>query len=344
MTARNLFAQQQSNRRRSALLIAGFLVFFAWVGFGGDLSLYLMSRQSAPGEYRHTVPVIGLVVLATAGLLVWWSWKRGPNRVLRAAGAWQLIEPSTPEQRRLANVLDEMTIAAGLPRPTLWIVPDPDPNAFATGIDQGAAHIAVTEGLLTTLSRDELQGVVAHEMAHIQNLDVRLMTLLAALVGTVALMSDNLYRLLRYGGVGRRGGGRKGGGGPAGMIVMVLWVLTLIVAPLISRLMAMSVSRNREYLADATAAQFTRHPEALANALEKIDGNSAATKSISRGAAHMCIVDPGERRLAAKDGAVANVFASHPPIRHRVVRLRAMAFQQAKAEGSLESGAAPSAG
>ena len=114
---------------------------------------------------------------------------------------------------------------------------------------------------------------------------------------------------------------------------MIVWLVTLLLAPLLSRIMAMAVSRNREYLADATAAQFTRNPAALASALEQLDSAAGATRSVTRGAAHLCIVDPGERHLAARDGAVADLFASHPPIRHRVVRLRGMAFQQAKQEG-----------
>ncbi len=342
MTSQNLFAQQQANRRRSTLLVGGFLLFFAWIGFGGDLSFYLLSRDAPAGTYHHTVPWIGLITIAFAAGIARFSWKNGAKRVLWATGAWELVEAVTPEQRRLVNVVEEMSIAAGLPKPTIWIVPDDDPNAFATGIAADAAHVAVTAGLLTELDRDELQGVVAHEMAHIQNLDVRLMTLLASMVGAVALMSDGLRNFMRFGGIGgRRGGGGgnggKGGSGPLGLIVLFVWLLTVLVAPLISRLMAVAVSRNREYLADATAAQFTRHPAALASALEKLEAAADATKSISQGAAHLCIIDPGERRLAAREGIVADIFASHPPIRHRIVRLRGMAFQQAKREQLAES-------
>ena len=350
MTTQNLFAQQQSNRRRSALLVAGFVLFFAWIGFGGDLSYYLLSRDAPPGTYHHDIPFMGIATVAFAAVVAWSSWKRGARRVLWATGAWKLVEAVTPEQRRLVNVVEEMSIASGVPKPTVWIVPDPDPNAFATGVDPRAAHIAVTEGMLATLSRDELQGVVAHEMAHIQNLDIRLMTLLAAMVGAIALLSDGLRNFMRFGGVGGRGGGsggggggRKGGSGPVGFIVLIVWLVTLLLAPLVSRLMAMAVSRKREYLADATAAQFTRNPAALASALERLDAVSSATRSISRGAAHLCIVDPGERRLAARDGAVADLFASHPPIRHRVTRLRGMAFQQAKQGGSVASTDSPPA-
>jgi heat shock protein HtpX len=319
----NLFAQQEHNRRYSIYLIAGFILFFAWIGFGGDLSWYLATRDLPPDQYHHVVPVGGLIATAVAGAMAWYSWRHGPDRVLAATGAWELLEPATEEHKRLRNVVEEMAIASGLPRPRIWIVPDQDPNAFATGRDPSSAHVAVTEGLLQQLSRDELQGVVAHEMAHIRNLDVRLMTLLAATVGTIALMSDTLQRMMRY-GLGRRSRGRKGGN-PVALVVLVLWLISLIFAPLIARLMAMSVSRKREFLADATGAQFTRNPVALADALRKIDGAAGATHAIARGAAHMCIVDPGERRLSAK---AAGRFASHPPIQERIRRLEAMAYER----------------
>ncbi|HMV32914.1 MAG TPA: M48 family metalloprotease, partial [Gemmatimonadales bacterium] len=181
-------------------------------------------------------------------------------------------------------------------------------------------------------------GVVAHEMAHVRNLDTRLMTLLAAMVGAIALMSDGLGRMLR-GGVrigGRSGGGRsargsgKGGAGALAVVVLVLWLVTLLLAPVISRFLAMAVSRKREYLADATAAQFTRNPMALASALEKLAAAAEPTQSITRGAAHLCIVDPSASRLSSREGFLGDVFASHPPIAQRIIRLRGMAFQAAK--------------
>jgi heat shock protein HtpX len=221
-------------------------------------------------------------------------------------------------------------------------VPDPDPNAFATGIDAARAHIAVTEGLLRTLDRDELQGVVAHEFAHIRNLDVRLMTLLAAIVGAVALISDGLGRFLRGGGRistgSSRGGGSGKGGNPLAVIVLVLWVITLIIAPIVTRLLAMAVSRKREYLADATSAELTRNPAALASALEKLHAHAAPTRAIAKGAAHLCIVDPMERRISEKEGLVGDIFASHPPISQRVTRLKGMAYMYAKKEGRAVEG------
>jgi heat shock protein HtpX len=332
----NLFAQQESNRRRSNWLVVGFIIFFAWVGFGGDLAFGLMTADAPPGAYHHVVPYIGLVSTVLAAGICWYAWRHGPERVLWSTGAWEIIEPATPEQRQLVNVVEEMAIASGQPKPRVWVVPDDDPNAFATGRDAQSASIAVTQGLLATLSRDELQGVVAHEMAHVRNLDVRLMTLLAGMVGAIALLSDGMWRTLRLGGrasveLGGRSGGRgRGGGNPLALVVLVLWLLTLIVAPLVSRILAMSVSRKREFLADATAAQLTRNPMALAGALEKLAAATAATRSISLGAAHLCIVDPSPGFLSSREGLVADVLASHPPIRQRIVRLQGMAYQQAK--------------
>ena len=330
----NLFAQQESNRRRSTVLTLGFILFFAWVGFGGDLAFYLITSDAPAGSYQHFFPFIGIFsVLAAAGIC-WYSWRHGAERVLWATGAWELIDPATAEQKQLVNVVEEMAIASGLPRPRVWIVPDPDPNAFATGRDAASASIAVTEGLLAKLTRDELQAVVAHEMAHVRNLDVRLMTLLAGMVGAIALLSDGLGRTIGRGSraVGRRSSGGKGN--PLGVVILVLWLLTLVVAPVISRILAMGVSRKREYLADATGAQLTRNPMALASALEKLEAASDPTRAISQGAAHLCIVDPSPGLMSGKEGFLADFVASHPPIKQRIIRLRGMGYQQAKRESA----------
>ena len=276
---------------------------------------------------------MGIITTLVAGGICWYSWRFGAQRVLWSTGAREILEPGTADERQLVNVVEEMAIASGQPKPRVWIVPDDDPNAFATGRDAATASIAVTEGLLRTLSRDELQGVIAHELAHVRNLDIRLMTLLAGMVGAVALMSDGMGRMLRGGRMSGRGfstgsGGGKGGkgGNPLAIIVLVLWLLTLLVAPIISRILAMAVSRKREYLADATGAQFTRNPMALASALQKLESASSPTKAITRGAAHLCIVDPAPGRLSNREGFLADTLASHPPIRQRITRLEAMAY------------------
>lgn len=334
----NLIEQQAANRRSTRLLILLFILFFAWIGFGGDAVLYLQSG----GEY--TVPVIGIVATIIAGITAFVTWRTGPRQVLWSSGARPLENAQSLEQRQLLNVVEEMAIAAGLPRPKVYIIDDPDPNAFATGHDPQTACIAVTTGLVNSLSREELQAVVGHEMAHVRNLDVRLMTAMAALVGVIVLMSDGLGRMLRGGArVGARtgglrfaGGGRggkKGGGGALVLILLALWIISLILAPLISRLMAMAIARKREYLADATAAELTRNPAALAAALEKIDAAHEPTASIKRGTAHLCIVDPLGRAVNLKEGRMADMFATHPPITARISRLRGMAYQAAKRSG-----------
>ena len=334
MSATNLFEQQRANRRRSAILVTIFLLFFAWIGFGGDIIFNLYTRDAPPGSYHHVIPWLGIAATMLAAGVAWHSWRSGAKQVLWATGAWELIEASRPEEKVLVNVVEEMAIASGTPRPTIWIVPDKDPNAFATGTDVHRAHVAVTEGLLDTLNRDQLQGVIAHEIAHIRNHDVKLMTLLAALVGVMALIAEGTSRFIWYGGGRGRGisdkgsgGGKKGGAGALIVILLAIWIVSVILAPVVSRLLALGVSRKREFLADATAAQFTRNPAALASALRTIEDASEPTMSIKRGTAHLCIADPLGRRITHKQGVVANLMATHPPMALRIARLRAMAYQ-----------------
>ena len=220
-----------------------------------------------------------------------------------------------------------------MPRPRIWIVPDDDPNAFATGHDPLDSHIAVTQGLLRICNRDELQAVIGHELGHVKNLDVRLMTTLAALVGAVLLVRDGMGRMMGRGRLGRDTGRRAKDAGPLVAILLALWVISWIIAPLVTQLLALAVSRRREYLADDMSAQFTRNPLALASALEKIEGAAAPTESIKRGAAHLCICDPLGRRLTNNEGWLADRFATHPPMSMRISRLKGMGYAQLKKEG-----------
>jgi heat shock protein HtpX len=229
--------------------------------------------------------------------------------------------------QRFENTVDEMAIAAGLPRPSLYVVPDRDPNAFATGRGPEHASLAVTEGLLEALDREELQGVIAHEMSHIKNLDVRVMTIVAALVGAVALLADWARREPSPQNMPRRRDSDDRGRGGAGGVFFVIWLIAMLLAPLIAQALAMMVSRRREYLADASGAELTRNPLGLAKALEKIEGAIAPTRSVNRGTAHLCIADPLGRALNAKEGFWPNLFASHPPMSARIAALKAMAFQ-----------------
>jgi len=325
----NLYEQQALNRRRTVMVMVVFVGVLALLGLGFDI-VYL--GAGAPAIPFGTVAALGI-----GGGMAWHGYRYGDQSVITSTRAVPLDEAiaAAPEADRLAlrqfqNVLEEMSIASGLPMPKAYVVPDPDPNAFATGRDPEHASIAVTEGLVRMLTREELQGVVAHEMAHIRNYDIRLMTIVAALVGAIALLADWSARGMRSGGGRRTGRGRGGkNGGAAAVLLIVLWVAAVLLAPLIARLLAMLVSRQREYLADATAAELTRNPLALAGALERIEAAAAPTLAIKRGSAHLCIADPLGRTINLREGFVADLFASHPPMPERIAALKRMAYERA---------------
>ncbi len=318
----NLLEQQASNRRRTWMVMAVFVAFLFLLGYGFD-AFYL---GVAP------VPVAGLVALGVGVASALTGYFHGDRAVLASSNA-VLIDTITaagnPDRqfklKQLQDVVDEMSIAAGLPRPRVYVIPDPDPNAFATGRDPAHASIAVTQGLLDALNRDELQGVVAHEMSHVRNYDIRLLTVVAALVGAVALLADWAARGMAWGG-GRGRSDRKEGGGAAGILVLVLWLVAIILAPIVAQLLAMMVSRRREYLADASGAELTRNPMALAEALRKVEFAADPTRSIKRGTANLCIADPLGRKAGLREGFLADLFASHPPMMKRIAALREMAF------------------
>lgn len=259
-----------------------------------------------------------------SALQSWTAYLWGDRAVLNSLHAVR-IAPESFEERELDNVVREMSIAAGIPKPRIYTVADPAPNAFATGRDPEHASIGVTHGLLELLDREETQGVIAHEVAHIRNHDTRTMTLVAALLGTLVLISDWSARSLRVGArrAGPRGRrGRSEGGTPLALLALVF----IIVAPLISRILAMAVSRQREYLADATAAELTRNPGGLARALERIHASRSPLKRATHGTAHLFISDPLERPLGEKEGFLADLLSTHPPVSERVGRLRRMAY------------------
>lgn len=320
----NLFEQQKKNLRRTSGILAGFVAFLVFLGAGADFFLY--GSGAGPGL---PVATIGALLFGAGSSL--WALKAGDRAVLESANAVP-IDRNDPRQRVLDNVVEEMAIAGGLPKPAVYVIPDADPNAFATGSGPEKSSVAVTAGLLEALNREELQAVVSHEMAHVKNYDVRLMTVVAALVGSVLLISDWGRRGLGWGG-GRRRSSRDGGGGGAVMLVfLVLWIVSLILAPLIARLVAMAVSREREYLADASGSELTRNPGALASALEKIDAAKEPTPSIKQGVAHLCIADPRGRLVNEREGGLAALFATHPPIAKRIALLREMAYQRGRTE------------
>jgi heat shock protein HtpX len=323
----NLYEQQTSNRRKTWLIMAAFVAFLLFIGAGFDV-IYM---NSAGGF----VPVGSLLALSVGGVSSAISYFGGERAVLLATAAQPIeeLKSAAPAEdqlklRQLENVVSEMAIAAGIPPPRVYVVPDADPNAFATGRGPGRSSIAVTRGLLDALDRDELQGVIAHEMSHVRNLDVRLMTIVAALVGAAGLLSEWARRGMSFGSGSSRRRDRDRGGGGAGMaIFFVIWIIAIIIAPVVTQALAMMVSRKREYLADASGAELTRNPLGLARALEKIEGAVEPTRSINRGSAHLCITDPLGRQVNLKEGFWSDLFASHPPMPARIAALKEMAFQ-----------------
>lgn len=241
----------------------------------------------------------------------------GAGWVLASVGA-EPLDGKIPEHRELHNVVTEMALASGCPMPKVFVTYDPAPNAFATGQDEQSSAICVTTGLLALLDRDETQGVVAHEMAHIRNHDTMVMVLVSVLLGGIALLADWAQRSAFSSRHTRRGGGGNA-------LIAIPALLLVALSPLISRLMAMAVSRQREYLADATAVEFTRNPLGLAQALEKIRDAAMPFHKATRGTAHLFIVNPLRRRVDERDGSLADLLATHPPIARRIQLLYQMA-------------------
>jgi heat shock protein HtpX len=345
--SRNIYEQQSHNKRMTVVVMLLFGLFLAFLGFGFDLFIsgtletavrkpvyqgssryyrYYNTGEEENSGFPFPIPIGTTIAVVGGVIMALWSMRGGARAVLASTGAVP-ASPEKPAEKQLINIVEEMRIASGLPHPGVYIVPDPDPNAFATGTRPDNSYIAVTQGLLNKLNREELQGVVAHEMSHIRNYDVRLMTIVAAFVGSIILISDWARLSLQFGG-GRRRSSSSSSSGPIGIILLVIWLIGVMLAPLLAQLMAMSVSRKREYIADASAAELTRNPLGLAEALIKIDNAVEPTVSIKKGAAHLCIADPRERKINEKEGFFAEIFGTHPPIKKRIMLLKAMAYQR----------------
>ncbi len=330
-TARpELWEEQARNRRATAFLIIAFIALLVVLGFGFDLFL-MGARADRGGATVPFIPIAAPIALLVGGLQAVGGYYGGASAVLASSRA-RPADPSDPREQTLLNVVSEMRLASGLPMPKVYVVPDADPNAFAVGRDPEHAAITVTRGLLEQLDREELQGVVAHEMGHVRNLDIRTMTLVAALLGSLVLLSDFAARSIRFGGAGGARGGRGGsrrGGEPLIILFFVVWIALVLLTPFIGQMMAFAVSRSREYHADASAAEFTRNPIGLARALRKIEAAAAPTTAIGRGSAHLCIADPRGRAVNEREGRVASLFATHPPIAKRIAILESMAGARA---------------
>lgn len=302
-----MYEQIAANRRRTALLLIGAIVFLGLVGY-------------AIGGLTGGGPAGLVLALLVATLMSLGSYYAGDRIVLASARARAV---SAEEEPRLHNVVEGLAIAAGIPKPRVYIVPERAPNAFATGRDPEHASIAVTQGLLETMSRVELEGVIAHEMAHILDRDILVGTVVATLVGAAVLLSEFFMRTWWWGGLGRRRGDARGGG-PVALVLFALGVLMLILAPIVGQIIKLAVSRNREFLADAQGALLTRYPPGLASALRKIAAASGIPmRSANNATAHLWLAQPS-RVEGERMGALERLFSTHPPIEERIRRLEEM--------------------
>jgi len=296
-----MYEQIAANKRKSALIVALFVLFiFALAWLFGELAG--MGRAGA---------VVAIVISIVFALISYYSSDRVVLAISRA-------RPATKEEfPYLVNTVEGLTIAAGVPMPRCYVIDDTAPNAFATGRNPQNSVICVTTGLLAKMNRAELEGVIAHEMSHIKNLDIRLQTIVVVMVGIAALLSDWMMRSLWWGGGGRRSSRDKGG---AGGYLVVVGLLLAAFSPLIAQLLQLAVSRRREFLADASAAMLTRYPAGLASALRKIADDHEPLEAANKATAHLYIVNP----LKDIKGAVNRMFSTHPPIEERIAALEKM--------------------
>ncbi|GIX45182.1 MAG: peptidase M28 [Candidatus Hydrogenedentota bacterium] len=303
-----MWEQIRSNRRRSVVLTL--LMFVLFAGTSAALGFAIVPNEDG----MH----IGLGIGTLVFLILYLIYAGSPTAVVFAnMDARKLSREDLPI---LHNVVEEISIAAGLPKvPDVYIINEWAPNAFAFGRSPEKAGIAVTAGLLDLLTRDELQGVVAHEVAHIKNQDTRFMTLMAVMLGAIVVMADLTWRLVRFQSVSSNRDRDRKQGNQAVTIALLIALLVSLLAPILARIIYFASSRRREYLADACAAVYTRYPEGLASALEKIEAQAAEMTAVNRAAAPMFIINP-----LAVEGA-DSIFATHPPTEKRIEILRCMA-------------------
>ncbi len=302
-----MWEQIRSNQIRSVILVAGMAAVLLLIGY--FLGLYFL--DSGTGGV-----IIALIIWAVMNLFAFF---KGDNILLALSKARKIKRDDYP---RLYNIVEEMRIASGLERmPDIYIIDDPALNAFATGRDPKRAAIAVTSGLLQKLNRDELQGVIGHEIAHVNNRDVLLMSLCGILLGTIVILSWYATHMLFFSSMS---GGRRSsssGGGQAQLIILAVGIILMILAPIVAQLIYFAISRKREYLADSSSALYTRYPEGLASALEKLAASTAPVKSANQSSAPMYIINPFRK----KGRAASDLSSTHPPISERIRILRSMA-------------------
>jgi heat shock protein HtpX len=297
----NIYDAVAANRWRTVALISVFTGLLIALG-------YVVGEVFAPGGGVAMVPA----ALGLSGVSATASYFAGDKLVLAQSQAREL---AAGEETQLRNIVETLSIGLGIPPPRIYVIDDTAPNAFATGRDPKHASIAVTRGLIDKLDRTELEGVIAHELSHVGNHDIRVMLLVTVLVGTIALLSDWMFRSFAFGG-GRRGRDRGGGGG----VILIVAIVLAILTPIIAMLIQFAVSRQREYLADASGALLTRYPPGLASALRKIAADKEALEVANKATASLYFANPLKDAPRAMDG----LFDTHPPIAERIRRLEAM--------------------
>lgn len=295
------YDQVDSNKRKSALILGFFLIFIIGLGW---LFSYVYNSQV----------ILWIAVVVSVGQALF-SYYSGDKVALAVSGARQIEKRDNPN---FWNVVENLSITAGLPMPKVYIINDPAPNAFATGRDPKHASIAATTGLLERLDKSELEGVVAHEMSHIGNLDILLMTIVVVLVGVVSLLSD-LFLRSRFFGFNNRDN-ENNGGGQLQLILLIVSIVAAILAPIAATLIQLAISRKREFLADSSGVLLTRYPEGLAKALEKISDYKAPMRKVSSATSHLYISNP----MGKKESYISKLFSTHPPIEERIKILRGM--------------------
>ncbi|NQT31643.1 MAG: M48 family metallopeptidase [Deltaproteobacteria bacterium] len=302
-----MWEQIRSNQTRSVVLVAGMGVMLLLIGY----LLGIIFFDSPAGGL-----IIAFIVWGIMSLIAFYQ---GDSILLGMAGARKISHDDHP---RLYNIVEEMKIASGLEKvPDIYIIDDPAPNAFAVGRKPDKAAVAITSGLLQKLNRDELQGVIGHEIAHIKNRDVLLMAISGVLLGTIVILAWYATRFMFFGGMGRSRRSSSSGGSGGQIIVLVVAIVLIILAPILAQLIYFAISRKREYMADASSALYTRYPEGLASALEKIAASTTQLKSANQATAPMYVMNPfrKEKRPAS------NLTSTHPPISERIRFLRSMA-------------------
>ena len=310
-----IYDRIDKNKRETLVIMAGFVLFLAL--FFGAIGAVVGFSSAAPFSQQLTIALVtGAIAGAIALVIAVIMYRSSTSIVLGISGAHEVTKQEEPV---LYRIVENLSIGSGLPMPKVWVIEDSAPNAFATGRNPGAAHVAATRGLLDKLEKRELEGVIAHEVSHVGNYDTRLMTLVAVVVGLVALLSDLMLRLTWYGS-GARSSNRDRGGGAIALVILAVAVVFIALSPVIASLMRLALSRQREYLADASGALLCRNPDALADALLKISADPEPLEVANKATAHLYICNP----LKGHESFLNNLFSTHPPIEERVRILRAM--------------------